>query len=291
MEGRAMSDLRQPRRTLFGVKRADYEQLLARDAARAARFDEALAEAVVVAREVDEAVIRLVWLVSADVLDEEVAAGALRELLPHRAAAVELLRAEHLPAELREALQDVDGGTATLVHAAASGGGEQPLDATVALAGNRAVVVRYVDAVYDDGGLSLLVERLAHALAASLEAREVAGNGRRRRPVTLLGGEREAEQFEALREAQGQPTERITISVAGETREAFVGLFGEPAWHGQLFHLAQSLDTAARMLGGEAFELPGTFACVVNRGEGDAMRGAARTLLAAASLDVELLER
>ncbi len=286
-----MSDPHLPRRALFGVKRADYEQLVAREQARAARFDEALAEAVAVAREVDDAVLLLAQLAGAEVLDEDVAARALRELLPRRAAAVELLRARQLPAELREPLQHADNGTVTLVRAAANGDGEQSLDRSAALVGDRAVVVRYADAIYDDSGLSAVVERLSHALAASLAARDVARNRRRRQPLTLLGGTREAEQLEALREAQGQPTERMTVCVADETREAFVGLFGEPAWHGQLFHLSQSLDEAARRLGGEAFELPGAFACVVRRGEGGAMRGAAQALLAAASLDAELVGR
>ena len=286
-----MSDPQLPRRALFGVKRADYEQLLSREQARAARFDEALAEAVAVARDVDDAVLQLAQLASADALDEGAAARALRELLPRRAAAVELLSARQLPGELRELLQHADGGTVTLVHTATNGGGEQSLDRSAALVGDRAVVVRYADAIHDDSGLSAVVERLSHALAASLAARDVARNRRRRQPLTLLGGAREAEQLEALREAQGEPTERTTVRLADEAREAFVGVFGEPAWHGQLFHLGQSLDVAARRLGGEAFELPGAFACVVARGEGDAMRGAAQALLAAASLDADLVGR
>jgi hypothetical protein len=284
-----MSDPRPPRRAFFGgVKRADYERLLARDDAREARLAEALEDAETVVEGLDAAVAALARLASADVLVDDDAAFALRQLLPRRAAAVELLPAQRLPAAIRDRLESADSGVVTFVHERVGAAGERALDSAAALVGERAVVVRYAEGVYDDGHLRSVVERLCHALAASLAARDVAGGGRRRLPVTLLGGTREATQFAALREAQGQPTERVTVRIAGEAQEDFVGLFGEPAWHGELFDVARALDAAARRLGGEAFELDGAFACVVARGSGDEMRNAARALIAASSVKAEL---
>jgi hypothetical protein len=286
---RAMSDPRAPRRAFFGgVKRAEYERLLARDDAREARLAEALEDAETVVDELDAAVAELARLASAEVLAEDDAALALRQLLPRRAAAVELLAVERLPAAMRERLASADSGVVTFVHERANAAGEHALDSAAALVGERAVVVRYAEGVYDDGRLRTVVERLCHALAASVAARDVARDGRRRQPVTLLGGTREAAQLTALREAQGQPTERVTIPVAAGARNDFVGLFGEPAWHGELFDLAQALDAAARQLGGEAFELEDGFVCVVARGSGDEMRKEASGLIAVSSVKVEL---
>jgi hypothetical protein len=300
-----------PRRALFGVAREEYEQLQAeleaqraarerseaaqaqleaRDRARTDRIEAVLGDAATVASELETATGTIARLVAADGIDQQQLIDALHAALGGRADGVDAKRAGDLPAALHDALAQRTDGVVTLARTSTGAAAEPLLDVTAALAGEVAVVVRWRQDVYDDGSLRAIAERLCRAAAASLAGRDLAANHARRWPVSLLGAKDDAARFAALREAQEQPVEEVTVKLAPGAPKTYSGLFGEPAWDGERFHLAQALDRCARELGGEAFELEGAFACLVPRAGAETMRGRARAILGDSSVEADVLE-
>jgi hypothetical protein len=260
-----------------------------RDRARAARYETTLADAQALAARIGEATVTLAQLVRSDRVDREQLAGALQRLLAPGVAAVELTRRRDLPRELRDPLAERDGSVVTLGHAEPGAAGEHALNRTLARAGELVVVAQWAEGRYDDGPLRTIVEQLCRAAAASVASRDLVRPGRRRRPLSLLGGATDATRFSALRAAQDAPSTRVLVQLRSGAMEAFTGLFGEPAWEGELFHLAQALDSVARTKGGEAFELEDAFACVVPDEHASDVRAVARLLLEASRVEATVV--
>lgn len=266
-----------PRRALFGIARDEYALLRdeleqqrtarieaeARDRAREGRLDAVLADAAGVARRLPDVVEALTRSVTAEELDADTLTSSLAALLGPRVRGVEARHVDELPGELAGAVGQRHDGVVTVGRRDTDDDPTPLLLATAARAGETAIVVYWSDGVHDDGPLRAIVEDLCRAAAASLAVRALARDGARRHPVTLLGGDVDAGRLAALREAQGQPLERVEVALAPAADKTYSGLFGEPAWDGERFHLAQALDRDARALGGEAFELAAGFACLV----------------------------
>ncbi len=287
-----------PRRALLGIARAEYEKLQAqldvaqeRDRAREARLDAVLEEAGVFVARLDEAVTPLADLAgSVTMRGEQDLILALRAMLARRASSVEALRVADLPIALREQTAGASSGMATRARETKGTTAEPALDVTVAWVGERAVVVHYGDGVHADGQFLETVERLSHAAAASLEARDFARRKGRRLAISLLGDERSATLFTALRDAQGVSIEQLVLRISPEAYESFTGMFGEPAWDAALFDLAVAVDRAARELGGEAFEIEGGLLCAVPAHAASAMRDAVTAIVTERDVDVDMAE-
>jgi hypothetical protein len=276
-----------PRRArFFWVKRSEYERVRtqlaeaqARDRARDERLEVVLGDAEALTAQAGRAVTAIAALLGAEWPDDlegsraEDLVLALRALLPRRAADVQALRAEQLSEAQRVFLAARTDGSATWQLSSANAAGEPHLDVTAAVAGERAVLVRYAEGIHDDGSLSEIVECVCRAAAASLAARDLARERGRRLPLSLLGDETAARRFAALRETQQQePLERVTVALRAGERERGSGVYGEPAWQATLFDLAVELDLAARAVGGEAFETGSGFVCLAPAGAIPALR-------------------
>jgi hypothetical protein len=299
----------QPRRALFGIAREEYERLRAeldeqraateraeavqahleaRDRAREARVAAALGDAAETARGLPRTVAALARYAAAEEPDEQALTDALHSLLGSRAARVEALPADQLPEVLATRLEQRDDAVTIGQRAAADA--EIQITRTAARVGEVAIVVEWAEEVFDDHTLRPTAEHLCRAAAASLAGRAAARDRARRQPISLLGDGPDAARLEALLEAQGQPAACVDVNLAPDAPEAYSGIFGEPAWDGERFHLAQALDRGARKLGGEAFEVPDGFACVVPQTDAEAMRACARALLEASSVAADVLE-
>jgi hypothetical protein len=301
-----------PRRALLGVSRADYgelreafdeqvascEELRAqlavadeRDRARAERLDAVLSEADVFVATLDEVVSVLADVAGSERMSSELdLIQALRALLARRASSVEVARVADLPVALHEQISGAASGAATYVRETAGTAVEPHLDLTVAWAGEQAVVVRYGEGVHADGQLGEAVERLCHAAAASLEARDLSRRKGRRLAVSLLGDQQDATRFAVLSDAQGISMQHLELRIGAETYESFTGMFGEPSWDGALFDLAAALDRAARDLGGEAFEIDCGLLCAVPSHAAGAMRDAATAIIGERDVDADVVE-
>ena len=263
--------------------------LEARDHAREGRLATALADAGSLVRGLDRSVLKVAALLTANRAEgEREIATALQEMLASHVRSVEILRAQEAPADLLAFARERGGATTSLKEQADTG--EHSLEVTVAVAGQRMILVRYAEGVFDDGPLVGLVEELSRAVVASLEGRDIALEKGRRLPVSLLGDERACRRLAVLREAQGILPARIVVRIDEDAYEQFTGVFGEPAWNAELFELARELDGAAREMDGEVFEIANELVCLVGPAQRGRLRPRFDAIVARRNLTVEVLD-
>ena len=260
--------------------RSDTERERVRADGLEQRISAALDGAEFLTRRLDAAMARIAGLiVDREGADGPVLGEALRELVPERIENVTLTTADELDQSVLGQLTARE--SQTLTWSAQEGAVKHPLEASAALAGDRVVIVRYLPGTFDDGGFAKIVERLAHAVASSLQARALAReHAATRRPRSLLGGQGSAGRFQALRAAAGEQLAEIRIELAEDTAGAQTGVWGAPAWDATYFELATRLDQLTRALQGEAFEIgDGVFACLVATKRAETIQIEATTIL------------
>lgn len=246
--------------------RSDTERERARADGLEQRISAALVGAEFLTRRLDAAMAKIAGLiVDREGADGPVLGEALRELIPERIDGVTVTTTDELDQSVLGQLTARESHTLTWSGIAQEGEVEHPLEASAALAGDRVVMVHYLPGTFDDGGFAEVVERLAHAVASSLQARALAReHAATRRPRSLLGGQGSARRFQALREAAGEQLAEIGIELDPDAQTGLTGVWGAPAWDATYFDLATRLDQLTRALQGEAFEIgDGAFACLV----------------------------
>lgn len=264
--------------------------LEAADQARERRIADVLSDAAAVAEGLSFAASELAVLAQpgGPKAEESHLELVLRRLFPRIVAAVVVSPADGLQGIVAE-LRNAPGGRRTWEGDRVTDAGERPLDSSGALVHDVVVLVRYRPEIYADGDLPVVVERVCHALAASLAAQQRArSRAAERGQVTLLATEDALGRLQALRESQGIEMARVRLEVGAQLRNEEIGLYGEPAWNGIVFDCAGHLDRLARDNGGEAFEVESALCCLVQATSVEAVRRAAQAIAAALGLETEV---
>lgn len=269
--------------------RKELEQAQAREQARQGRLEAVLAESTDFVDRLDSTTGSLARVFNGEPWEGEIELKeALSALFNRRAESIEFLEADSLSRMLREFLLG-HGGRATWMAESTNEVGEPHLKMTAALAGERAVIVNYAQGAYEDGPWREVAERVCHAVACSLQARDLARLKGRRLPVSLLGDENALRRFSGLLASRGVTTAMVSVSIDSDQFEEALGAFGEAAWNAALFELAVELDSAAREAGGEAFEVDRELVCVVAEDRREALRAQAEEIIAKADVKARLV--
>ena len=229
----------------------------------------------------DYAARELAALVRADgqPADEQGIELILRRLFPRVVALVDIARADRYDPLIVAALREARTGRRSWEGGPLATTGERPLQSSGALVGDTVVLARYASGVFPDGDLPVVVERICHAIAASLAARQLARARRGDRgAVTLLAGETALNQLRVLNRSLGRELAQVSLRLGARMRREQVGVYGEAAWNATVFDCAGQLDVLAREHGGEAFELEGALCCLVPTAAVASVQGAVRQL-------------
>lgn len=260
--------------------------------ARQRRLSDALADAASVVEGLPFAITELAALVEpgSPEPDDRHVEIVVRRLFPRLVERVSVTAADRAPTKFVKALTDAPHGRRTWKANTVGEGGERPLDVSGALAIDVVVLARYRADVYADGDVPSLVERICHALAASLATRRRARlRASDRGRVTMLADESALDRLRALHRAQGLQPTHVSLQLGAQLDDEQVGLFGAAAWNAHIFDCAGQLDRLAREHGGEAFELDGAICCLVPRRHADAVRTGAVEIAAALDLEAEVI--
>jgi len=265
--------------------------LEAADRARQERFAHALDDIGAIAQGLDFAVTELAALVLPPEQGEakQYVELVLRRLFPRIIEDVDVSTADRLAPSIVTALQVAPQGRRTWESQTITDAGEQSLDSSGALVDDMIVLVRYVGEIFPDGDLPALVERVCHALAASLAGRQRArSRAGDRGPVTLLADETALRRLRALSESQGREVAQVSLTLGAQLRDEQIGIYGEPAWNGSVFDCAGQLDGLARDHGGEAFETEGALCCVVPLASAETVKRVAQEIVEALGLETDV---